>query len=213
MHKEEVMSTKKPLRESLKRMLEEDGLSEGEITQLQMVQQATPANNYWFAIQRLARPVNLAAASFILVCLLVAGNFYQWRSGDNTQQRIAQEVLINHIKIKKLDLETSSMTELINYFERLNFSPFYSKLLEGAEFRLLGARYCTLQGVIALQYRFLSPGGNVVTYYQALYDKERFGRLPDTKNNQTPHVVNAQGFTVSIWREDGVVTVLAKAGQ
>lgn len=207
------MSTKKPLRTSLKQLLQEECLNEQEITRLETLRDAAPERNNRFWMKRFTRLGNLAIASLLAVCVLVAGGFYQWQTEDGIQKRIAQEVLTNHLKIKTLDLETSSITDLRNFFERLNFSPFYSVLLERADLRLLGARYCTLQGVIALQLRFLTPEGEVVTYYQARYDKEHFGSLPDIKQGNKPHVVEEQGFAMSMWKEDSLVTVLAQAGQ
>jgi hypothetical protein len=209
------MTTKKPLREGLKQMLQEDHLNESEIAQLQISQQATTAHapENRFSLKRLARSANLVVASLLLITLLAVGSFYPWKASDDTLQRIAQEVLTNHLKLKKLDLETSSMTDLRNYFNQLNFSPFYSEFLDHSDLRLLGARYCTLQGVIALQFRFLTPEGEMVTYYQALFDKEHFGKLPDVKEGKQPHVVNANGFAMSVWKEDGVVAVLAQAGK
>jgi len=209
------MSARKSLREGLKQMLQEDQLTQSEIAQLQKSQQATTVPEYTpekrFSFKRVVSIANLAAACSILIALFITVNLYNSKLNDDTPQRIAQEVLTNHLKLKNLDLETSSMTELRSYFDQLNFSPFYSKFLDNADFRLLGARYCTLQGVIALQFRFLTAEGEMVTYYQALYDNENFGKLPDVKEGSKPYVVNANGFAMSIWKEDGVVAVLAQA--
>jgi len=211
------VSTKKPLRESLKQMLQEDSLDGHEIAQLQMQiapqDTPTPPSHHRAPIHRLLNRATLSAASVLLVCLLAIGSFHQWQTGDNAQQRIAQEVLTNHVKVAKLDFENSSMTDLRKHLDRLDFSPFYSALLDLADLRLLGARYCTLQGVIAVQFKFLTSKGDVVTYYQALYDRERFGDLPDVKKDQIPDVVTSSGFAMKMWKEGGVLTVLAQAGQ
>lgn len=205
------MDSKKPLRASLKQLLREDNLSEKEIADLEVLHEAATEHKYSFKFNWFPRQFNLAVASFLLVCVLIGGSFYQWQTSNDLQQSIAQEALTNHLKIKTLDLETSSIIELRNFFERLNFSPFYSVLLDQTDMRLLGARYCTLQGVIALQLRFSTQEGEVVTYYQALYDKEHFGSLPDVKEGRKPYVVENQGYTMSIWKEDQVVTVMTLA--
>lgn len=205
------MATKKPLRSGLKSLLKEEALTDWEVAHLEAMIDSPSVQIKASGATRVSRLGYLVAGCILAGILSVAISLLWWQKGETTQELVAQEVLTNHLKISKLDLETSSIYEVRTFFDRLNFSPFFSVMLERDDLRLLGARYCTLQGVIALQMRFRAVDGEVVTYYQALYDKQRFGRLPDIKAGEKPQFVEAQGFAMSIWREESVAIVLAQA--
>jgi hypothetical protein len=206
------VNTKKPLRNALKDLLQKHDLTDQEAMQLQQTIQATEGstqrygvNTYFFS--------GIGLAAFCLTFILMIGTVFKTQNHEAIQKRIAHEVLTNHLKIKALDIETDSMIELQNYFSRLEFSPFFSMQQNLADFRLLGGRYCTLQGVVASQLRFLSNKGEMVTYYQALYDETHFGILPDINRGEMPQVIYEQGFAMTIWKEKNVVTVLANTAQ
>lgn len=204
------MSSKKPLRIALKNFLQEDGLTEQEVIQLQKVQETKVDKVEGYGWKRFFLP-GIGVAAICLTFMLMFGSFFKVQNHTAIQERIAHEVLTNHLKIKTLDIETDSIAVLRDFFSRLEFSPFFSSQLKQGEFRLLGARYCTLQGVVALQFRLLSSKGEVVTYYQALYDQKHFGNLPDINQGDKPTVFYEQNFAMTIWKEDNVVTVLANA--
>lgn len=204
------MNSKKPLRSALKSFLQENNLTEQEAVQLRQMLEAKADKAEGYGWKRFFLP-GIGVAAICLTFMLMFGSFFEVQNHAAIQERIAHEVLTNHLKIKTLDIETDSITVLRSFFSRLEFSPFFSSLLKEGEFRLLGARYCTLQGVVALQFRLLSSKGEVVTYYQALYDQKRFGTLPDINQGDTPKVIYEQHFAMTIWKEDNVVTVLANA--
>jgi hypothetical protein len=209
---EDSVNTKKPLRNALKDFLQAQNLTDEEVSRLQQVEQ-TPEQrtNKYISYVSQYLTFRFGVAAFFLTTMLVVGALFKIQSHHSIQERIAHEVLTNHLKIKALDIETDSIAELQNYFSRLEFSPFFSTQLNLSDFKLLGGRYCTLQGVIASQLRLLSRQGEMVTYYQAHYDEKHFGHLPDIDRGDRPHIIYERGFLMTIWKEKNVVTVLANA--
>lgn len=201
------MTDRAPLRASLKAMLEQDALAERELAELQRLQQRTarprwPASARWF----IAALGGVAAALLVLVVSLALPT----EPATSIQQRIAHEVLTNHLRIKPFDVETDSMARVQAYFDRLDFVPRLSPHVGNEKLVLAGGRYCTLQGAIAAQLRFRLPSGEIMTYYQAVYDQGRFGALPDAGRGDPPMLVKARGFRMRLWQESGLVMVTAQ---
>jgi len=146
--------------------------------------------------------------------LIVGVWFYTFNPGGDdlvvVSQHIAEEVLANHINIHALDMETSSMEQIRLGMDRLNFVPVSTKTTTGDNLKLLGARYCTLQGVIATQLMFADEKGNLLTLYQAAYDPQQFGLLPDISQEQKPIAVVKNGVEIRMWVEQGVVIAQAR---
>jgi hypothetical protein len=143
-----------------------------------------------------------AAAILILITALSITRFFPWTDeGSHIHLRIAEEVATNHIKIQRPDLETSSMEEIRAYFDRLDFVPSGSDLIDRDNHILKGARYCTLQGKIAAHLIFNSPQGMLVSHYQAAYESARFGKLPHIEKNEAPRIITSRGVEVHIWVE------------
>ncbi|MFT4799487.1 MAG: hypothetical protein ACI9B8_002041 [Sulfitobacter sp.] len=67
-------------------------------------------------------------------------------------QLIAAEVAKNHINMKPLEVQTGKLNELKDYFTELDFSPVQSSHFSAGQ--LIGARYCSVQGVTAAQLRY-----------------------------------------------------------
>lgn len=200
---------KKPLRSALKEKFENECLSEIEISSLESISvESSERLNHsnkkfitWGAI----------AASVLLAIALTTQTYFFNSPNHALQNRIVREVLTNHLKITSLDIETSSINEIRQYFDRLNFAPYLSSQLKGIGLKLVGGRYCTLQGVIASHLRFLDHSGNIVTYYQAHYDQTHFGEIANVSLGEKPKIVYDHGYAMTIWREGNVVSVLARA--
>ncbi|MEQ9564753.1 MAG: hypothetical protein RLN85_02875, partial [Pseudomonadales bacterium] len=142
------MSDEKPLKQSLKTMLEAESFSGQQLRDLNNLQSSQASKTKWFSQRR--RLLTGGSAAIAASVLFVTGRnlFYD---DDAIQEGIVREVLTNHIHIRKLDIETSSINEVASYFDRLAFAPFLSSQINRGSFELLGGRYCTLQGELASQ--------------------------------------------------------------
>lgn len=199
------MTKRVPLRNALKVMLETKALTESELeTLLHLQNQATKPR--WSLS---ARWFSATFASVVIGLLIVSVTLFKQPSIE-IQQRIAHEVLINHLNIKPLDVETDSISQVKAYFDRLDFVPQLSKYASNEGAVLIGGRYCTLQGTIAAQLRFRLPSGEVMTYYQAAYDPKRFGKLPDAEHDEPVLLLKERGFRMHLWQESGLVMVTAQ---
>ena len=120
-------------------------------------------------------------------------------------QRIAGEVVRNHLKLKPLEISTDSIEKIRTHFDKLNFVPIQSLNINDTS-TLLGGRYCSLQGYTAAQLRMVNPeSGSMDTLYQAPYIKSVYGKLPNISNKETPLTVYERGIKVSIWVEKGIL--------
>jgi len=136
--------------------------------------------------------------------------------------KIAEEVALNHLTLKPLDKESPIVAELQNYFTQLEFSPFESKhaltlaALSGKH--LLGGRYCSIQGVTALQLRYANTYSSNITLsesskgaatlYQVNYESSIHGAIPNIENNEAPIQINQRGLNIQIWLEKGLLMAL-----
>lgn len=203
------------------RLLRQEALSDQEHARLQALIRDTRRKR---VMRRRSLPLALAATLF----LAIGTTAYFYGAGgqpssdarseqatgpsgamEEVAQRISHEVLTNHIHIKQLDRETGSLAELADHLEQLDFRIQPSRLLDGDGLRLTGGRYCTLQGAIASHLVFEAAGGYRVSHYQAAYDAERFGALPDINRSQEPLLVSERGYEVAIWQEQGLVMARA----
>lgn len=128
-----------------------------------------------------------------------------------TVQRISMEVVTNHIHTKPMDHATSSFPELAEQLDQLDFRIRDPRHLTAEQLQLLGARYCTLQGRIATHILFRGAEGHIISHYQAAYHPAFFGEIPDIGEGEQPLRVTDRGFTVEVWREDGLLMARASA--
>lgn len=148
----------------------------------------------------------LAAAASLVLAVTVLWLLLPGPSTDTAiAERIAREVFTNHIRIKSLDLETTSLADIRSHFDRLDFVPLQSRLLESEPVRLKGGRYCTLQGVLATQLVYTTNLDDTLTHYQATYKPEVFGPIPNLNSGETPIILHERGLEIRIWVEGGVL--------
>ncbi len=201
------MSAPKSLREQMRAMLARDRLDDGEYERFRRLLDAAPRRH----ARPAARRLTAAAAVILLGVAVAAGHLMQRWPGAaaHAPQRVAEEVFTNHVKVYRADLESASLDEVRAYFVRLDFSPVTPALLVPGE-RLLGARYCTLLGRIAAQLKYHGADGELITYYQAAYDPERFGALPVLERRQAPLEMVKHGVLIRLWVEQDVVVAQAR---
>jgi cell division protein FtsB len=147
--------------------------------------------------------------------LLIAALWIFAQHGIVTQRQIlesiAAEVVENHVKLKPLDTQSASITELQQFFTHLDFQPLQSHFFEMdlalAKSQLVGGRYCSIKGVTAAQLRFEAPEAQMQTVYQVPYDAERFGSIPNIEKGEAPRTLQTNGLQVSMWVEKGLLVV------
>ncbi len=155
----------------------------------------------------------MAAALCIMVSLVFT---VQWSIQRNYMEAIAGEVVKNHLKLKPLEVQASSIDGLRSYFTELDF--YLTKLSVEAiqrnaqSMQLLGGRYCSIQGVTAAQLRFQLAGDskappNVGTLYEVVYHPKSHGNIPVLSDGGMPEVLKLKGFDVSLWRENNILFV------
>lgn len=124
--------------------------------------------------------------------------------------QIAQEVAKNHIKMKPLEVSTTDLQRVRDYFSELDFAPISSDIFRPKAGQLQGARYCSIQGVTAAQLRYTQSDGMLQSLYEVGYDPELFGEIPRVDQGEEPLVIYAKGVKVSLWVEKDLLVVSAE---
>ena len=191
----------RPLKQSVREHLQSNTLTDKQLQQLESLsRQATPEIVRRYSIYPLAFAG--AVAAFLLAFLLAPMIIEQ---GD-VRERIAMEVASNHIKLKPLEIETSNIEGIRDYFKKLDFLPVNSRLVSEAGLELIGGRYCSLQGITAAQLRVKKPGSDVVqTLYQTEYRKDIFDKMPQLEEGEEPVDIYVKGIKIKIWVEKGLL--------
>lgn len=194
----------KPLKQSVRDHLDSYSLSEDQLNKLEsLVKQDKPVAKYRATIYPFAMAG--AVVTFLLVFFLTP--YLQNQSG--IQEKVAMEVVANHIKLKPLEIETRSIEGIRRYFKKLDFVPVNSQLVNQLGLELIGGRYCSLQGNIAAQIRVRKPGTNTVqTLYQTEYRKDVFENMPTLEDGDKPVDIHVKGVKVTIWVEKGLLFAL-----
>jgi hypothetical protein len=202
---------KRPLKDTVRAHFERQSLSADQFERLDaLMGQRDPTGTT--SRRRLPRAIGWVAG--IAATLIVATGvliLVQGVDGTPMTERIAMEVARNQIKLKPLDITTSSFSEVRAYFTDLDFVPTRSSLLANADFELIGGRYCSIQSVPAAQLRVKLPTSEgTQTLYQTEYRKDVFGPLPVIEDGDVPAIINAKGMRISVWVEKGLLFSLTE---
>lgn len=193
------------LKNVMRKHIEKKSLTDEQLASLMQIQKIGKPKRYFSSSYRWAT----IAAVFVVV---ISNLLYFGMSPDlPLDQRIGSEVAKNHINLKPLEIQTSSIQDIRNFLTELGFSPIESALLKGGTKSLIGGRYCSIQGVTAAQLRLKdSQTGQVQSLYQTVYDPNIFSNLPRLEENQKPITVYSKGLAVDIWVEKGLLFALTK---
>jgi len=155
----------------------------------------------------------IAAAVIVLaIGSLVLTQAYQSHRDQVLLRSIAQEVADNHLKMKPLEVQSDDLPSVLGYFTDLDFQLLASpRITANSGDRLLGGRYCTIQGIDAAQLRVAASDGRLGTWYEATLSEDKLKRIPDLDAGEQPAEFVIRGVAVRIWKESGVVFVEAKA--
>lgn len=199
---------KQPLNRALKTHFEQQQLKPERIEALLDQQRPQSRSRRAFARRSTAW---IGTAALVLVAVILLHGL-PWDAQDaDLYDEVAAEVVRNHLHLKPLEIATNDITQIQNYFDRLDFMPQSSTYLADAGLDLLGGRYCSLQGVSAAQLRLQSaPAAPVHTLYEVGYDPGVFRKFPNYDRGQKPVVVWSMGVKVTLWTEKGILFALAE---
>jgi anti-sigma factor RsiW len=145
--------------------------------------------------------VQIAALTAAIVIFLLVANHEEYQRA--IERAVCAEVVMNHMKHSPLEIISSHYSQVQAALSRLDFSimPANSMILE--TYRLMGGRYCSIQGVPAAQLRVQDiRSGKECT----LYAVKAAGKLQGI----TADVDSMDGIRVEVWRQDNVLFALAE---
>ncbi len=199
---------KQSLKNGVQQYLNNKSLSSKQLDQLFMLQKkhAKQVRKPYFSWYKITTVASTLVLSFVL-SLYFANTAYF--STLTIEQRIAEEVAGNHLKLKPLEIKADTMQGISTYFNQLNFSPISPTLLPLSKQTLLGGRYCSIQGVTALQLRMMNHKTNKVqSLYETQYDKQVFKDFPKLEQDSKPLTIYVKGMKVDMWVEKDVLFAL-----
>lgn len=118
----------------------------------------------------------------------------------NVTQGVSKEILLNHNKGLALDFLTEDYADLRKRMPKLDFSLVNSKEMMAQNFKMIGGRYCSIQGEIAAQIRLKDDAGQVFTLYQTV--------LTDDLLKLNVGEQEQEGLKLKLWREAGLLFAL-----
>jgi len=158
-----------PLDKMLKQHYEQQQLSSEAMARMVALADSVDQNhkqqqraNFWQRRWGEQRKLSLVAS--VMVALLLIPLL--WPADEPLLTRVAKEVALNHNKQLASDYVTDSYQALAAVMNKLDFKPAPPTRLKQAGYRMIGARYCSIQGEIAAQIKLSSAAGEVMTLYQ-----------------------------------------------
>jgi len=143
--------------------------------------------------------LNIAAAIIISVSLALTSQHLLM--DKDYKSLVPQEIALNHAKQLALEFETDNYIDLDAMMTKLDFQLLASNNTQLNHLKMLGARYCSIQGGLAAQVKLVDEKGIRYTLYQTALTPE----LKSMELNKT----YLDGIEIFQWRENGLFFGLA----
>ncbi len=154
-------------------------------------------NNQINMLQQISRKKTRKPMTFGAIAVGLIVLFYMFNPLKPLNIKVASEVAYNHLKNSSVQIETTSFIKVGAFLDKLDFSVSDSNKL--SEYRLVGARYCSVQGKIAAQLKLMNSDGQRFTLYQY-----------KPKHLLTDQTVEVDQTFLQIWSEGDIQFVLAR---
>lgn len=147
---------------------------------------------------------NLAVAVSVVVVVFSAIYALQPRSFSSAELTalVSKEIALNHNKRLALEFQAQDSLDLSLQMDKLDFAPRLPKRPQTAGLKLVGARYCSINGQLAAQLALHDEKGELYTLYQTVLSAD-LSRIPDGEQR-------VNGVSVQHWQEAGLFFGLAK---
>lgn len=195
---------RQPFKQAIRNHMEAEHLSADQLSELRRLLEKRDEphrpRRKWMA---------MIAASFF-IGIAIPPIWHMSRDTSDLVLRVAEEIALNHLKQKPLDVAGERIAALRPAFSELGFALRDSAHFENTPWRLTGGRYCSVQTVPAAQLRYREADGEPVTVYQAPYQPDLHGPLPKLDRGDAPVRFLVRGVEVEIWIEGGLLLATAK---
>jgi len=168
-------------------------------TRLRVILRTGAAKERW----RSWRMKSGIAAAFLIVATVAA--LWLAVAPESPQQRavtLARQAALGHNMKQELEFRVRECAELQSKMKSLDFTPVEPAMMQHMNMRLLGARYTTIDGAIAVQIFLVDEKGAPCTLYQ-VRPVEKLAQVPAGEHQ-------IDGVRVSMWQEKGLLMVLAR---
>lgn len=139
-----------------------------------------------------------SAAALLVTAVVVSVLLF---SGPDVSAAVAREIAMNHGKALAVEFQASCCEDLCECMDKLDCSPVTPRRVRERGLRVVGARYCSIQGELAAQIRLEDRDGRRWTLYQCPCTPA----LEDIRESST----TIDGVRVEVWQEEGLFMGLA----
>lgn len=187
---------KKPLKEQIHRHYRNFELSSEQLDTLGQVQRERG--------KRERSPLLFKASFTAMAASVLLLILYLFRGTVPLPGGIAEEIAYNHNKQIKIEIKTSSIDQIQSFLSKVDFTIIQSERLPAKTWEIVGGRYCSILGKLAVQMRVKNLlTGKTQTLYQVPYPR-------DLENSKTmPMETYVNGVQVKLWKEKGLLLGLA----
>ncbi|HEY8131977.1 MAG TPA: hypothetical protein VII12_08805 [Thermoanaerobaculia bacterium] len=146
--------------------------------------------------------LGMAAALAIVLTTLIWTAAHRVESPQQVAATVARQAALGHNEKQELEFHVASCPELQRQMKSLDFTLVEPAMMKEMSMRIVGARYATLAGEMAAQILYVDSHGVRCTLYEAR-PADHLARIA-TGDHQI------DGVHVSVWKEKGLVMVLAR---
>lgn len=146
------------------------------------------------------RVYGIIAASIVLLVVIFGGlsNF----RGSSLEMNVVKEIAMNHNKQLAVEYSSDNLNELGEKLSKLDFQLADADSEISGQYKLLGGRYCSIQGNLAAQLKIQNNENNKI---ETLYIS---GLNPDL-NKIKPTNTDFDGVNIRLWKHNGLLYGLA----
>ena len=136
------------------------------------------------------------AAAIAVFFALYFGYFYF--QGNQLEMRVAKEIAMNHNKQLAVEFKADNLDTLGSKLVKLDFPLNKAKGFLASDYKVLGGRYCSIQGNLAAQLKIENTTNKSI---ETLYISELKGDL----ERINPADINMDGVNIRVWKKDGLL--------
>ena len=129
-------------------------------------------------------------------------NRIQSRLDHAMSPALVHQAALGHNEKQELEFRVNNCAELQRQMKSLDFMPVEPAMMRQMNVHIVGARYTTIAGKMAAQILYVDQKGIPCTLYE-VRPVDQLARVPAGEHQ-------VDGLQVAVWREKGLVMVLAR---